>query len=66
MLWESNKLTERGEPAESWDGYYNGQLLQQDVYVWKVEATFLDDTVWEGMHYPSGEIKPTGTVTILR
>jgi PKD repeat protein len=66
MLWESTKLTERGEPAESWDGYYNGQLLQQDVYVWKVEATFLDDTVWEGMHYPSGEIKPTGTVTILR
>ncbi|MFN5842849.1 MAG: PKD domain-containing protein [Bacteroidota bacterium] len=66
MLWESTKLTERGEPAESWDGYYNGQLLQQDVYVWKVEATFLDDTVWEGMQYPSGEIKPTGTVTILR
>jgi gliding motility-associated-like protein len=65
-LWESTKLTDRGEPAESWDGYYKGQLLPQDVYVWKIEAVFLDDTVWEGKHYPSGEIKPTGTVTIVR
>ncbi len=66
LLWESSKLTDKGEPAESWDGYYKGKLLQQDVYVWKVEAVFLDDTVWEGQHYPSGEVKPTGTVTILR
>jgi PKD repeat protein len=66
ILWQSSKLTDKGEPAESWDGYYKGVLLQQDSYVWKVDAVFLDDSVWPGQLYPSGEIKPTGTVTILR
>ncbi len=66
LLWESRELTDDGQPKESWDGYYKGVLLQQDVYVWKAAATFIDGTTWEGQHYPSGEIKPTGTVTILR
>jgi PKD repeat protein len=25
-----------------WNGYYKGRLSQQDTYVWKVKATFLD------------------------
>jgi gliding motility-associated-like protein len=25
-----------------WDGYYRGELCRQDVYVWKVNATFVD------------------------
>lgn len=25
-----------------WDGYYRGELCQQDVYVWKVKAEFVD------------------------
>ncbi len=25
-----------------WDGYYRGQLCQQDAYVWKVKAKFAD------------------------
>ncbi len=25
-----------------WDGYFKGQLCQQDVYVWKIEASFTD------------------------
>lgn len=25
-----------------WNGYYKGKLSQQDTYVWKVKATFLD------------------------
>jgi len=66
QLWESTQLTDDGQPKESWDGYYKGELLQQDVYVWRVAATFIDDTTWKGQRYPSGEIKPTGTVTILR
>ncbi|MBL4710497.1 MAG: PKD domain-containing protein, partial [Flavobacteriales bacterium] len=27
-----------------WDGYYNGQLVQQDVYVWKIAVEFIDGT----------------------
>ncbi|MBL0315352.1 MAG: PKD domain-containing protein [Flavobacteriales bacterium] len=36
MLFESNDVN-RG-----WDGYYRGSLVKQDVYVWKVRATFVD------------------------
>lgn len=27
-----------------WDGYYKGQLVQQDVYVWKISVEFIDGT----------------------
>jgi gliding motility-associated-like protein len=36
LLFESNDVN-RG-----WDGYYRGALAKQDVYVWKVRATFID------------------------
>ena len=29
-------------PDEGWDGYYKGKLCTQDVYVWKITATFID------------------------
>jgi gliding motility-associated-like protein len=39
-----------------WDGYYRGQLLQQDVYVWKIEAKFAEGT----------KVTKVGDVTLLR
>lgn len=36
LLFESNDVN-RG-----WDGYYRGTMAKQDVYVWKVRATFID------------------------
>lgn len=27
-----------------WDGYYNGKLCSQDVYIWRVKVTFSDGT----------------------
>ncbi len=65
LLWETSLLND-GHPAESWDGSYKGKLLQQDVYVWKCSATFLDNSVWKGMKYADGSRKPEGTITILR
>lgn len=35
-------LFETKDPLEGWDGYYKGKLCQQDVYVWKLNVTFLD------------------------
>jgi len=29
-------------PDEGWDGYYKGKICTQDVYVWKISATFID------------------------
>jgi len=39
-----------------WDGYYNGKLCPQDVYIWKVEGKFINGKTFE----------KTGDVTLLR
>ena len=36
LIFESNDID------IGWDGYYRGELCQQDVYVYKAEATFID------------------------
>ncbi len=35
-------LFETKDPMEGWDGYYQGKLCQQDVYVYKIIATYAD------------------------
>ena len=35
-------LFESFDINRGWDGYYLGQLCQQDVYVWKIEVTYTD------------------------
>lgn len=44
------------EVNRGWDGYYKGNLCKQDVYVWKVHATFSDGR----------EIMRAGDVTLIR
>jgi hypothetical protein len=39
-----------------WDGYYRGKLCQQDVYVWKAYAKFIDERT----------VNKVGDVTLLR
>ena len=65
-LWESTALDDQGSPTESWDGVYKSIPLPQDVYVWKIEATFTNGVVWAGKPDLNGRVRPTGTVTILR
>jgi hypothetical protein len=41
--------------------------VEPDVYVWKVEAQFKDDTFWEGKQYQDEDVyRKTGTVTVIR
>ena len=49
LIYESNNI------AKGWDGYYRGQLVKQDVYVWKVDARFVN-----GQHY-----EKAGDVTVI-
>ena len=35
-------LFESTDVNRGWNGYYRGQMAKQDVYVWKVKATFID------------------------
>ena len=69
LLWSSTKLDEKGSPVESWDGTYNGNLMPQDVYIWKIEAIFNDGTVWNSTDigdHTNIPNKTFGTVTLLR
>lgn len=66
LIWESTALDADGRPTGSWDGKFNGEPVQQDAYVWKVSATFLDTKIWKGKEYPGGKFKKSGTVTVIR
>jgi hypothetical protein len=46
-----------------------GKPCQQDVYVWKISAVFLDGSVWPGMTYDKNEgggTKTIGSITLTR
>lgn len=64
LLWESTKIVDT-KPSEGWDGTYKGVPCPQDVYVWKIYAKFLDNTVWDGMDYGKGK-KTIGDITLIR
>ena len=49
LLFESNDVN------IGWDGYYQGQVCKEDVYVWKAQARFSDGT----------EVIEAGDVTLL-
>lgn len=49
-------LFESKDVRQGWDGYYRGELCQQDVYVWRVKVKFLDGS----------ELTDAGDVTLLR
>jgi hypothetical protein len=66
LMWESRKLDVHGSPEEGWDGTFNGVLMPLGVYAWKVDAVFIDGTIWKGADIGKGEYKSIGTVTLLR
>ncbi len=67
VIWESDALDDEGKPTGAWDGTFKGITVEQDVYVWKVEATYKDETPWEGKFYQDENVlRKTGTVTVIR
>jgi large repetitive protein len=72
LIWSTTALDAEGRPTESWDGMYNGAPVQQDSYVWKASATFMNFKVWEGKKYEKGKgnglrkFKRSGSVTVIR
>jgi PKD repeat protein len=66
-LFESTMLDNGcGCPIEGWNGIFQGVMMPQDTYIWKIEAVFKDDKVWEGSDPGTGEISTMGTVTLIR
>lgn len=66
LIWSTTALDADGRPTEYWDGTFNGVPVQQDAYVWKCTATFMNEQVWEGKEYANGKLKRSGTVTVIR
>jgi PKD repeat protein len=66
LVFETNKLTSRGEPIDGWDGSFKGAPAPQGVYVWEISATFINGTEWKGMSYNSSAPKRTGSIHLLR
>jgi hypothetical protein len=40
--------------------------MQSDVYIWKMEAKFLDGTTWQGQKKPVGGYSKFGSVMLVR
>lgn len=67
LIWESSLLDDEGQPTEYWDGKFNGQDVETDIYIWKVEAQFKDDSFWEGQEPIEENIfRKTGSLTVIR
>ena len=50
----------------AWDGTFKGQIVPQDVYVWKIRAIFENGTAWEGMKNEKGKLSTVGVISIIR
>ncbi|RYY29240.1 MAG: PKD domain-containing protein, partial [Sphingobacteriaceae bacterium] len=66
VIWESTKLTARGEPAEGWDGMMNGAPAPQGVYVWQIEGKYQNGNDWEGMSYKGSAPSRTGFIHLIQ
>jgi PKD repeat protein len=67
MLYQTTLLNSKGVPTQSWDGTINGQPAPQGVYVWDIQARFLDGTLWHGMNYNDGRsVMTSGAITLMR
>ena len=62
----ANSDLENGSPKTPWDGTYNGQPMPQDIYMWKINATFSNQKTWEGSETGKGSTTTMGTVALIR
>lgn len=66
LIWETTKLDERGSPTDGWDGTFQGSPVPQGVYIWQIEAIFINGNEWKGMSYNSSNPKRTGAIHVIR
>jgi PKD domain len=67
LIFETRSLDSKGAPNQAWDGRFKGAVVQQDVYVWRIDAKYLNGTEWLGMSYPGDDkLKKAGTITVVK
>ncbi|MEE4255825.1 MAG: PKD domain-containing protein [Bacteroidales bacterium] len=69
LLWSSERL-DNGRPAEGWRGWKDNnrdeELVGPGNYIWKASATFIDGSIWRGMPDEDGNLRTSGTITVIR
>jgi hypothetical protein len=66
-IFETDKLDANGSPTEPWNGTVNGKILQQDVYSWQIDATYINGVEWKGMLFPGSNKRiKAGFITIIK
>lgn len=65
IVWYSDEVKD-GIFVGSWDGYCGGKMMSSGVYIWKMEATFLDGQIWEGFDDGNGKKIKFGSVALIR
>ncbi len=66
LLFSNSELDKFGSPVVAWDATSNGIESNQGVYIWKIEASYFNGTIWKGMPDENKKFKQIGTVTIIR
>lgn len=64
-VWETTAI-ENGHPSEGWDGRNKkGEMLPQGVYIWRAQATFIDEAEWTGKNNDSGATQTIQGVVLM-
>ena len=67
LIWSTDKLNKFYEPVDGWDGTDGkGRKLPSQTYIWRMNATFTDGTIWKGVKDHFGNFHKEGTFTLLR
>lgn len=63
-LWESTALA-NGQPSQSWDGYFNGEMQKPGAYYFTIYARFENGAEWKGIER-GGSFSRTGTFFLMQ
>jgi len=67
LIWSTNKVDQNQEPFEGWNGNdKKGKNMPSQNYIWRMDATFIDGTIWKGVKDHFGKFHKEGTLTLLR
>jgi hypothetical protein len=66
LIW-STEVDQYQEPFEGWNGNDSkGKKMPSQNYIWRINATFIDGTIWKGVKDHFGKYHKEGTLTLLR
>jgi gliding motility-associated-like protein len=65
LLFYTDKLSKDGRPIEGWDGTYQNEQMPSDIYFWKIEASFRNNSKWQGIEN-NGKYYKYGNLVLIR